>query len=204
MTHRAVPLLLLLACAGLAGPGCAGAEPPARAGWTSTELPLTERVARALAEGERAADDGRQGAAELLEVSRFLLAAGARTAEPAGPDLAQAWWNAAVERGAPVTLPPYRGRPLGPAYRRARIAPGATASLEQLFLAGQRAEIALMPTRPSALVLEVSETNGRTICRRRAEDPPAQCAWLPVFTTRHAITIKNEGRAAADYFLVVN
>lgn len=194
-------LLLVLACAGAAA---ARAGDPAVAG---TERPgeprLAGAVARALAEGAEAEGRGADGAAALLEAGRYLQASGARPAEPSLPDLGRIWWDEGIARGAEGP-PPVRGRPLGPAYRRARIGPGGEATLEQLFLAGQRAEIALMPSRPSPLVLEVSDSDGRTICRRRAEDPPAQCSWLPVFTTRHSIVIKNEGRSPADYFLVVN
>jgi hypothetical protein len=195
-------LLLVLASAG-AGDARACDPAPVAGAERTGELRLAGAVARALAGGAEAEGRGTEGAAALLEAGRYLQATGARPAEPSLPDLGRVWWNEGIARGAEAP-PPVRGRPLGPAYRRARIGPGGEATLEQLFLAGQRAEIALMPSRPSPLVLEVSDSDGRTICRRRAEDPPAQCSWLPVFTTRHSIVIKNEGRASADYFLVVN
>jgi hypothetical protein len=193
-----------VALAGLAMVACAGTAPPAARAQAGSERSLVDHVAVALSDGARAEAAGPAGARDLADISRLLHATGAHPAEESAPSLDRVWSAVARRHGETATLPPDRGRPLGPAYRRARIGPGGTASLQQLFLAGQRAEIALMPNGPAALVLEVNDAEGRRICTRRAEEPPANCAWLPVYTTRHSITIKNEGRAPADYFLVVN
>ncbi|HEY5723727.1 MAG TPA: hypothetical protein VIT45_15550 [Allosphingosinicella sp.] len=190
--------LLLAACAHSGGGGAAtraAAEP-------NDSDSLVEKVAAALARGERA-EAGPGGAARLAEAGRLLAVAGARPAEAGEPDLALHWADLAARRGTKADLV-WRDRALGPAYRRGRVAPHASVSLDQLFLAGRKAEIALMPVGGRGrLVLDVTDDKGGLICRRRASDPPVKCAWLPVYTTRHAIRVRNEGAVPADYYLVM-
>jgi hypothetical protein len=189
--------LLLGACAHPSGAGSATEKAAAPAA-SST---LVERVAAALAQGERA--EAATGAAQLAEASRLLAIAGARPAEAGEPDLALHWADLAARRGTKANLV-WRDRALGPAYRRGRVAPHASVSLDQLFLAGRKAEIALMPVGARGrLVLDVTDDKGGLICRQKASDPPAKCAWLPVYTTRHAIRVRNEGAVPADYYLVM-
>jgi hypothetical protein len=198
-TGRAAAFALLLAaCAHSGGSGAA----PEKAAVPEASGSLVVRVAAALALGERA-EAGSGRAAQLAEASRLLAVAGARPAEAGGADLALHWADVAAERGTKAVLV-WRDRALGPAYRRGRVAPHASVSLDQLFLAGRKAEIALMPVgRQGRLVLDVTDDKGGLICRQKASDPPAKCAWLPVYTTRHAIRVSNEGAVPAEYYLVV-
>ena len=190
--------LLLAACA---NPGESGIAAE-RSGAPDPSAGLVDRVALALARGERAEAASGQSA-QLAESSRLLAVAGARPAEAGERDLALHWAKLAAARGTQVNLV-WRDRALGPAYRRGRIAPHSRVSLEQLFLAGRKAEIALMPVGGRApLVLDVTDDKGALICRQKASDPPAKCAWLPVYTTRHAIAVRNEGAVPADYYLVM-
>ena len=190
--------LLLAACAHPSGAGPATETAEA----TDASSTLVERVATALAQGERA-EAGSGRAEQLAAASRLLAVAGARPAEAGEPDLALHWADVAAERGTKANLV-WRDRALGPAYRRGRVAPHASVSLDQLFLAGRKAEIALMPVGGRGrLVLDVTDDKGGLICRQKTSDPPAKCAWLPVYTTRHAIRVRNEGAVPADYYLVM-
>src|SRR5690349_8626514 len=99
-------------------------------------------VSQALARGmaAEAAGDGRA----MLEAARWLEGYGARAAEGAG-DLAVRWRALALARGVKAGDPPFRGRALGPGYRRGRLDPGGAAATDQVFLAGQKAVVALVP-----------------------------------------------------------
>lgn len=194
MRRALLALALLGGCSQQAGQGVetAGTEP----------VSVTERVASALARGEQAGS-GRVDPDSLAKISHFLLAAGARPADAAAPDLATQWAELARAQGVKAPIP-FRGRALGPAYRRGRLAAGKRFALEQLFLAGRSAEVALMPVTPARLTLEITDGSPKPICRRGAANPPASCKWLPVYTKRHSVTVSNLGRAAADYYIVIN
>ena len=192
---------LLLALGGLAALvfGCAAAEPAESS--RSAQPSLAGQVALALAAGEQAAAKGRSDA--LAAATHFLIASGARPAESGEADLSARWTALAQAKGAPVQ-PPFRGRALGPAYRRGHLPAGGSFGLQQLFLAGRKAEVALMPVAKASLLLEVADADGQVLCRQGASDPPAKCGWLPVYTARHSVTVRNSGRASADYFIVIN
>ena len=100
--------------------------------------------------------------------------------------------------------PPFRGRALGPAYRDGMLKPRTALSTEQVFLAGQPAEIALVPEPSRPLAISVTTADGKSICSRVANAPRTKCSWMPVFTSRVQIRIVNEGEAPARYYLVSN
>ena len=111
-----------------------------------------------------------------------------------GNDLAQRWAHGAV------TYAPYRDRALGPGYRRIAVGAGTTAHFTQVFLAGQRARVALVPVKAATVRLQVSDDDGTAQCRGPATD---RCDWVPLWTTRFRIDIDNRGQVAGDYYLVV-
>ena len=158
-----------------------------------------ETVSLALARGLAAETSGNPRA--MLDAARRLDAVGAHPGEEE-TDLAARWRRLAARKGVRDAAP-YRGRALGPAYRRGRLAAGAALDTEQVFLAGQKAVVALVPEPGRTLSIRVAEP-GKPICERTAAPPRASCAWLPLFTSRVEIRIANPGPAPASYYLVSN
>ena len=105
-------------------------------------------------------------------------------------------WRQAVAQN-----PPMRGRPLGPGFRSGRLSPGSSELLEQVFLSGKRASVALTAPNNARLTLEVQDRREAEVCGR--EGNPSHCQWVPLFTDRYRIRIANPGPAAVKYFLVV-
>ena len=143
------------------------------------------RVVDALTSGAAA-----RGKAERVRAGRVLLAVGARALD--GDDLATGW---AGNR----TLP-YRDRALGPAYRTVVVKSGGTAHFEQTFLGGQRAQIAIVAIDRAPFTLAVKDDEGALSC---AAPPGGRCAWMPLWTTRYGIDVRNPGRATGRYYMVV-
>ncbi len=121
-----------------------------------------------------------------------LAALGARPAAGT-PDLAKAW-------GA-GTPPPYRDRALGPAYRIIAVVPGGSARFDQVFLAGQRARVAVVAHGTPPARVAVTDDDGLAQCG--PSDPVGRCDWVPLWTTRFRIELKNPGITAASYTVVV-
>ena len=154
-----------------------------------------ERVAIILASGEAALAAGRTQA--LRDALARLEASGAK---PLETDAALRW-RAHLGRRAP---PPQRGRGLGPGYRLGTLASGEILRLEQIFLGGERADIAAQTLGSGALRLEIAASdNGHAACA-----PPAairsRCHWVPVFTQRFAIRLTNISGAPVPYYLAIN
>lgn len=165
----------------------------------AAETPI-DSASLAIARGAaaEAAGDGRG----MLAAARSLEALGA-TPREGQADLAAYWRAQALARGVRDKAPPVRGRALGPAYSRGSLAPGATLSTEQVFLAGQRAEIALVPQPRRSLTIRVANKD-KPICERASAGPRIKCDWIPIFTNRVQIRVTNPGPAPALYYLVSN
>jgi len=99
---------------------------------------------------------------------------------------------------------PFRGRVLGPGYQQGWLDAGAETKLEQQFLAGQRATVAVagavVGKGAVPLVLTVVEPGEAPICR----DAARACRWMPLYTQRYAITLRNTGAARVRYYLVLD
>ena len=128
--------------------------------------------------------------AERQATGRILLAAGAHPIE--GEDLARNWAGGTASR--------YRDRALGPAYRTIAVTPGGVAHFEQTFLAGQRAQIAIVPLDRARFALSVKDDQGASAC---SAPPGGRCSWMPLWTTRYGIDITNPGRATGRYYMVL-
>lgn len=131
-----------------------------------------------------------------------LDALGVHLAADAGSDDPLAGWRSQAKAGDGT---PWRGRALGPAYRRAVVAPGESLVIQQIFLAGQRARIAaqVAGTPASGQVdLAISNPRAEPVCTRQLA-PRASCNWLPIFTERFAIALHNTGNREASVYLVV-
>jgi hypothetical protein len=140
-----------------------------------------------------------QARAPLVE---RLDALGVHLADNAGTDDPLAGWRNQHKAGDGA---PWRGRALGPAYRRAVVAPGQSLVIEQIFLAGQRAQIAaqVAGSNPGSQVnLAIMNPREEPVCTRQLA-PRASCNWLPIFTERFAIALNNTGSREASVYLVV-
>ncbi|MEO5707705.1 MAG: hypothetical protein ABIT10_06675 [Alteraurantiacibacter sp.] len=131
-----------------------------------------------------------------------LDALGVHLADDAGSDDPLAQWRNQPKSSDSA---PWRGRALGPAYRRAVVLPGESLVIQQIFLAGQRAQIAAQVSgrgESGAVALAISNPRAEAICTRQVA-PRASCNWLPVFTERFAIALQNNGTRTASVYLVV-
>lgn len=183
---RLLPVLLL---------GAAPAAPAA-------DMRPADLVLRALLEGDAAHASGNHAA--LLDTVQALKALGATPAE-GQEDLAARWTHEAQAHGAAPSTLAFRGRALGPAYRRGSLVPGGSVTMRQLFLGGQRAQISVAPANGSAanLSIRVHGADGETLCAKPVGGPQADCAWLPLFTDRYDIVIENGGKAAVGFYLIM-
>lgn len=158
-------------------------------------------VLRTLMAGDAARGRGDHRA--LLEDAQLLRALGAKPAD-GQDDLATAWTQEAQSHGVTRSSLNFRGRALGPAYRHGSIGAGASMTVRQLFLAGQRAQISIAPThKASHLSVRVLGTDGNTLCAKPVNGAQANCAWLPLFTDRYDIVIENGGAATEAFYMVV-
>lgn len=187
-------VVLIAACAGLMA--CVGVQPAGpveRVASPGDSSPTTgERLLIAL----QAADNAERMGDEtgLLAAVEAIDALGARPGtETDLADLER--WRAAVEQ----QRIPMRGRTLGPAYRSGRLAPGQVMTMEQTFLGGEAARVALSSRSQQALGMRVFDGSSKSVCKQVASS--ASCRWLPLFTQRHRIELENSGRTPVEYYL---
>ena len=124
----------------------------------------------------------------------------ARTIESAGAfpatdldNLARHW---KVKAGTEAA---YRDRTLGPAYKVLSLGAGKSARFEQIFLAGQRARITVVPRQGTQFQLSVTDDDGKRQCTVAR----APCDWTPIWTSRYRIELSNPSRAPALYYVVM-
>lgn len=170
--------------------------PAARA---EDEAPGTsERVALALANA-RAAQDRADGPA-LAKALSVIGRAGARPLDDwKGTDPVPAW--RALVPGGDSGGGLMRGSPLGPGYRTGQVSAGRSDRFEQVFLSGRKATIALSTPGDTPLTLQVLDADRKPVCS--TGDKRRACRWVPIFTQRYVIEVRNGGNRLADYFLVV-
>ena len=155
----------------------------------NAEVGPFERTVAALTSGTAT---GGQPGDRLRAAGTTLLLLGAKPIE--GEDLGLRW-----SKGAKLP-PPYRRRALGPGYRSVSLARGDAAHFEQVFLAGQRAQVALVPFNQSEFRLEVSDDQGSKQC---AVPAAMRCSWIPLWTTRYRIDVVNTGKKPGSSYLVM-
>lgn len=184
--------LVLLVAIAASAPAIAAAG--SEAGGAEAAGLAVERVVAILANGEAALADGRTKALRAALVSLDAIGA-----TPIGVDAARRW-RARLGARAPA---PRRGRGLGPGYRVGTLDPGEVIRIEQIFLGGESAEIAVQTLERGVLRLEIAGDDGRTTCA-----PPtstrSRCKWIPVFTQRFAIRLTNMARSPTPYYLAIN
>ncbi|WP_120076765.1 hypothetical protein [Aurantiacibacter odishensis] len=182
-------------------PGCvamaqqAGPAAPAEAG--------IERVAETLVRGHKALASN--GSAQVLaDASTRLQDLGAKPADDNEADRARDWLAEARKRGLETETAPFRGRVLGPAYRSGSLAPGEASETSQLFLAGEQAEVVAIPVESTTLQLEIVEGEGQRNCTPPPTSARSVCRWIPIFTSRYQIRVRNIGERPSAFYLVTN
>lgn len=176
-----------------AAAGCAGVARD------TAPVATGEQVALALAQAQDAQGQGhREGLARAVAV---IDRSGARPLPGwTGPDPVPGWRAQAGTSAA--AMPPMRGSPLGPGYRSGQVPGGRSDSFEQLFLSGRKASVALSAPGGAPLSLRVLDAGHNPVCA--SGDAGRACRWVPLFTQRYLIEVRNGGSRAADYFLVVD
>ena len=184
-------LAALAALAAACAPVADGAAPVA-----ATALPGdatdAERLASLLVDAD-AAGEGAQRDRIVATIDRIGLAA-----LDGAPDDPLARWKASGSAGTP----PMRGRALGRGYRRAKIGAGSRVELEQLFLAGEAAEIAAAARGGTPIDFVILDKGGRTVCDTQIA-PRATCRWLPTYSARYRIRLANRSARDTSVYLVV-
>lgn len=178
-----VPLLVLAACAQHGSAPLALPDP--------TGDPLSDVAALlAAAEGARTAD-------QRAPLIARLDALDVRLAEGAADDPLATWRREHQASGAA----PWRGRTLGPAYRRAQVGAGERLRIEQVFYAGERARIAAQASGGGQVALEVANPRAEAVCEQQLA-PRANCNFLPIYTERFSIELENTGSQSASVYIV--
>lgn len=186
--------LALVAASALGSCTHAGEVPVGSPPGQVTQNRPSEILADALAKADLAASTN-----DTKALARALATIGALGARPldqtAQAELAQ--WQSQ----SPVTVPPLRGRTLGPGFRKGTLTAGADLRIEQTFLSGQKASVALSTPDRARLRLEVIDNAAETICRNVAMAPA--CEWIPIYTQRHVIQLTNVDRQDTRFYLVI-
>ena len=199
LSGRARTVWIGAALAALAG--CSAAPPasltdPAPdelAGWLSVAESASARLANHPAD---------QAAARILAFAVRELEAGGVAPAEGQPDLITRWRQQAETAGASRPGPPLRGRVLGPLYRRGVVAPHVEARSEQAFHGGQLARVTLAPAQPGISLHVHGTADARLVtCRQRQVH---ECAWLPLFTERYRLVVRNSGNRSVTYFLTMD
>ena len=128
------------------------------------------------------------------KAARMIENAGAFPASD-GDTLSRHWPKAHVGKSDT-----YRDRTLGPAYKVLSLAPGKTAQFEQIFMAGQRARITVVPRQGTRFQLSVIDDDGKRQCNVADR---AACDWTPIWTSRYRIELSNPGHIPALYYVVM-
>lgn len=160
-------------------------------------LARDERVAEALATAQQAVVSLDRVA--LAEALRIVDRSGARPLQGSSAADPVPGWRTLVPNAAAAVL---RGSPLGPGYRTGQVGAGKIDSFQQVFLSGRKASIAISTVGGEPLSLRVIDAEHRPVCM--ADAPRRACRWVPVFTQRYMIEVRNGGQTQANYFLVVD
>lgn len=191
MHKPALAVIMMSALASCAQTGeMAAISPPAPTARGSA----TVMLAAALAQADMAASTDNDGG--LTQSLTTIAALDARPLDPATEAQLAQW-----QSQSPDTAPPLRGRTLGPGFRQGTLTAGGDLRIEQTFLSGQKASIALSTPGGSKLRLQVIDGAAKAVCQDVATTPA--CEWIPVFTQRHVIQLTNLGKQQTRFYLVI-
>lgn len=153
-----------------------------------------DRTLAALAQGSDASQ--RADLRQLRHAAADLCASGAAPLD--GTDDLAARWS---RRAGGKALPPFRDRALGPGYRSVTLAARGEWRSEQTFLAGQRARVGVVPAHAGPFVLQIVGDDHAPLCH--ASPSRNRCDWVPAYTARVSIVVRNVGPRAEEYLVVV-
>ena len=139
-----------------------------------------------------ARERGNEG--QLRSALLALTQLGARPEDSDSEQLVDGWRSTLAG-----DLPPLRGRTLGPAFRSGVLPAGGAIELEQTFLAGQSAIIALKTRDGAQVAVKVMDGDARTVCA--TSGGTIRCRWTPPYTQRHQIRIRNPRNGRVQYFI---
>jgi len=159
-------------------------------------------VTDALASGLRA--EANHDGEALLQAAIDLERLGAHPALGT-ENLSDRWRQEAYAYGTrrPADVP-YRGRTLGPAYKRGRVPSQSKFTTRQVFNAGQKAEVSVVVTEPGQLNLIVDDDDNRSPCQITISGSDGACSWVPAWTERYNIEIENLSTSDVGFYLVTN
>ena len=152
-----------------------------------------ERVAGLLVEADAAGEGERR---DRIVVA--LARSGLEAIDGSEDDPLSAW-----RAQSSLASPPMRGRALGRGYRRAIVEGLQAVELEQLFLAGEAAEVAAAARGGTPIGFLILDRKGSTVCETQIA-PKATCRWLPSYSARYTIRLANRSEEAASVYLVVD
>lgn len=163
-----------------------------------------QRLADVLQQGERASQGhGKRDAAALAAAARALARMGAQPADGTA-DLVKQWSEQAVRMGyrkAQDTA--FRGRVLGPAYRKVRLDPASEDISYATFLAGQPATVTITAQSGSKVSFAVESPDKTNPCTVTFAKSRQHCAWMPIYTQRYTIRLQSK-EAVTDAFVIIN
>jgi hypothetical protein len=190
---RKISLLLLPGALMMAG--CAGGPGPAStaASLQQDSTPAGKLASSLVAADAAAADrDPRALAQALARIDGH----GAKPLDVASSKLLAQW-----HRMVDPANPPMRGPALGPGFRSGALPAGKRTAIEQTFLSGRKATIAVSVAGRAGVRLEVRGGRDQSICSE--EGARNRCQWIPTFTERHRIELSNPGESTVRYYLVI-
>jgi len=192
---------ILTACTGVAS-GSAAQTSPGQIAMPAVDASAVMRTADAIVAGQVGATNS--DAEALRTAAQTLESLGARPDGDQENNLSKSWSEQANLLDPSTTPPVYRGRALGPSYKKGIVSARSRVSIDQIFLAGRKASVALVPASPKPMSIEISDGKGKNICIRRTSLKPANCEWLPLFTERYKINIRTSESRPVTYYLVSN
>ena len=164
------------------------------AGHSAARSDMDRTAAAVLYRAQSAYEDGDRAALSLA-LSRLDAVGLHPVGEEANDVFAR--WRAAADQPA-IT----RGRILGPGFMVGELAPKEERALEQTFLSGRGAAISLSALEGRPLEISVRDSSDQSLCSKVAER--VTCRWVPLYTHRHTITLRNPNTKKTRYQLVID
>ena len=196
-----LPILMLIVaqgCAGTPAPVGISAKASANAG-VQLGANRAEQLARFLAAADLLSRAVRPDKKALAGTLLSIEELGAKPLADFTSDPVPAW-RASVQSEIDKA-PPFRGRVLGAAYRLGWIDGASTLRMEQLFLGGKSATVAVSVSPASPVSLKIIDADQKTICTANAGN---SCVWMPQYTRRYTIEVMNLSDDEARYYLALN
>ncbi len=140
----------------------------------------------------------------LMRAALALNRAGAHPAE-GDTDISEIWIAKAKSLSEKMPLIyQYRGRTLGPAYRRGIIAAHGKFTTQQSVNAGQSATVNVVALKGATLGLDVTDDDHQQVCHLTHTVRERDCHWMPTYTGISTFILTNYSDFQDSYFIVIN